>query len=115
MPNRSKDALFQLIKSLEKADVSLKEKFHERLPYTKSEIVWAVQEEMCMTVEDALARRTRALLLDAKAASEAAPLVALMMAGLMQKDQKWITEQVTAFQTTAKNYIPSNIPLQTSN
>ncbi len=48
----------------------------ETLPYIKAEIVWAVQNEMCMTVDDALARRTRALLLDAKAAIESAPVVA---------------------------------------
>jgi glycerol-3-phosphate dehydrogenase len=103
------------IEALEAADISLKEKIHERLPYTRSEIVWAVQQEMCMTVEDALARRTRALLLDARAAVEAAPGVASIMAGLMQQDQQWIDEQVAAFQKIAKNYIPSNISLQTSN
>ena len=42
---------------------------------------------MCMTVEDALARRTRALLLDAKAAIESASLVANIMAKEMGKNE----------------------------
>jgi glycerol-3-phosphate dehydrogenase len=94
----------------------LSEKIHERLPYIKAEIVWAVQEEMCMTIEDALARRTRALLLDAKAAVDAAPIVAAIMAGLMNKDESWIKAQIVAFKKTAKNYIPqSKTDFQTLN
>ncbi|HMC86043.1 MAG TPA: glycerol-3-phosphate dehydrogenase C-terminal domain-containing protein, partial [Chitinophagaceae bacterium] len=94
------------IEALAVKDPSLKEKLHERLPYTKAAIVWAVHNEMCMTVDDALARRTRAILLDSKAAVEASPLVARLMAGLLQKDETWITEQITAFKKIAVNYIP---------
>ncbi len=94
------------IEALAVKDSSLKEKIHERLPYTKAAIAWAVQEEMCMTVDDALARRTRSLLLDAKAALEAAPAVAAQMAKLMNKDDKWIQEQINAFKKIAVNYIP---------
>jgi glycerol-3-phosphate dehydrogenase len=94
------------IEALAKADVSLREKLHGRLPYTKAAIAWAVQEEMCMTVDDALARRTRALLLDARAAKEAAPAVAELMAKLMHRDRHWQEEQVTAFNKIAFNYIP---------
>ena len=43
------------------------------LPYVEAEVVWAVREEMARTVEDVLARRTRALLLDARASLRAAP------------------------------------------
>ncbi|MEP6726072.1 MAG: glycerol-3-phosphate dehydrogenase/oxidase [Bacteroidota bacterium] len=94
------------IEALAAADISLREKIHERLPYTKAAIAWAVQEEMCITVDDALARRTRAILLDAKAALEAAPDVAALMARLMNKDKKWEDEQVAAFKKIALNYIP---------
>jgi glycerol-3-phosphate dehydrogenase len=79
---------------------------HPKLPYTAAAIVWAVQQEMCMTVEDALARRTRALLLDARAATEAAPVVAGIMAGLLRKDTAWIAEQVSAFTALAHTYLP---------
>ena len=71
---------------------------------------------MCMTVEDALSRRTRALLLDAKAAIESAPLVATLMAKEMGKDENWIKEQIDIFNSIAKNYLPTSNPkLQTSN
>lgn len=79
---------------------------HPDLPYQKATIVWAVQQEMCMTVEDALSRRTRALLLDAKAAIAAAPLVAQLMATEMKQGQDWIEQQLTAFYAIAKQYLP---------
>ncbi len=64
-----------------------------------------VQEEMSMTVEDYLSRRTRHLLLDARAAVAAAPSVAIIMAEALGKDKEWIEEQVRAFTSLAKNYI----------
>lgn len=84
---------------------SLKEKIHPALPYSKVAIIWGVQHEMAMTVEDVLARRTRALLLDAKAAIEAAPLVASIMAGLMNKTEDWESKQVKEFEAIAQGYL----------
>ena len=95
-----------LIEALMKDNDSLRALIHERLPYRKAEIIWAVRNELCMTVEDALSRRTRALLLDAAAAVEAAPLVAELMAKEMDQDQAWITEQIKAFKEIAVSYIP---------
>jgi glycerol-3-phosphate dehydrogenase len=94
------------INDLIKKDNSLSELIHPSLPYIKAEIIWAVQNEMCMTVEDALARRTRALLLDAMAAIESAPLVANMIAKEMNKNEDWIKEQIRSFNLIAKNYLP---------
>jgi glycerol-3-phosphate dehydrogenase len=94
------------IQELVKKDPSLSEHIHAALPYIKAEIVWAVQNEMCMTVEDALARRTRALLLDARAAIESATLVATLMAKEMNREDAWIKEQVIEFTDTAKHYLP---------
>jgi glycerol-3-phosphate dehydrogenase len=97
-------------------DNSLSELIHPSLPYIKAEIIWAVQNEMCVTVEDALSRRTRALLLDAKAAIESASHVARMMAKEMGKNENWIKEQIDSFISVAKNYLPTSNPkLQTSN
>lgn len=59
-----------------KNDKSLSEKLHPHLPYTKAEVIWAVRYEMAQTVEDVLARRLRALFLNAQASIEIAPLVA---------------------------------------
>ncbi len=52
---------------------------HERLPYRLSEIAWAIEAEMARTVEDVLARRTRAVLLDSAAALESAAQVEEML------------------------------------
>jgi glycerol-3-phosphate dehydrogenase len=96
------------IRELTKKDGSLAELIHPSLPYIKGEIIWAIENEMCMTVEDALARRTRALLLDAKAAIESAPLVASMMAKEMNKNELWIKDQIDTFNTVARNYLPNS-------
>jgi len=87
----------------------LAEKIDPRLPYIKAEIIWAIRHEMCMTVEDLLARRTRMLFLDAKTSIEAAPLVANIMASEMGKDESWIQRQVEDYTLMAKNYLPSSI------
>src|SRR5258708_3665247 len=87
-------------------DKSSGEQIHPLLPFIKAEITWAVRHEMCMTVEDALSRRTRALLLDAKSAIESAPVVAEIMAKEMQKTGVWIQEQIVSFNSVAKNYLP---------
>lgn len=94
------------ISELEKEKPELKDKIHPSLPYTKAQLVWAVQNEMCLTLEDALARRTRALLLDAKAAIECAGEVAKLLAKQLGRDEEWINEQVISFQTIANNYLP---------
>jgi len=71
----------------------------------KGQVAWAVKNEMARTVEDVLARRTRALLLDAKESFRVAPKVASAMAELLNKDQQWIEQQVNDYSSLAKNYI----------
>lgn len=97
---------YPLITDLITARPELKKKLHEDLPYTAGEIVWAVKHEQCMTVEDALSRRTRALLLDAAAAIEAAPFVADLMAKELGRDEAWKQKQLEEFNTVAKAYLP---------
>lgn len=84
---------------------SLQEKIHPALPYSKATVVWAVQNEMAMTVEDVLARRTRSLFLDAKAAVEAAPLVASIIAPLLHQTEEWQRQQITTFIALSKTYL----------
>lgn len=83
----------------------LGEPLHNRLPYLKAEVVWAVRNEMAMTVEDILARRTRALFLDARASVEMAPEVARIMASEMGHDESWQEQQVSDFKDLAGSYI----------
>ncbi|UKJ08991.1 glycerol-3-phosphate dehydrogenase/oxidase [Solitalea lacus] len=82
----------------------LGEKIHPSLPYLKAEIIWGIREEMAMTLEDVLARRTRALLLDAQVTINIAREVALMMAGELNKDESWVDSQLTNFSKVAENY-----------
>ncbi|KIC89181.1 glycerol-3-phosphate dehydrogenase/oxidase [Flavihumibacter sp. ZG627] len=98
------------IRAIENDQPLMAEKIHENLPYTKAQIAWAAQEEMCMTVEDALSRRTRALLLDAQAAIEAAPLVASILAAEYGYSNAWIEDQIHQFNQTATHYLPNPIP-----
>ena len=77
----------------------------EKLQIRKSQVVWAVREEMAQTVEDVLARRTRALFLDARESIRIAPDTALLMAREMNKDEKWIKDQLHGFNKLAENYI----------
>jgi glycerol-3-phosphate dehydrogenase len=70
----------------------------------KALIKKAVREEMCVTVEDFLSRRTRQLLLDASKAIELAPLVAESLAAETNKDKEWSNEQINTFNLLAKNY-----------
>jgi len=56
------------IQEIIRGDANLGEPMHPALPYCAAEVVWAVREEMARSVEDVLARRTRALFLNARAA-----------------------------------------------
>ena len=76
------------------------------LPYSAAEVVWAVREEMARTVEDVLARRTRALFLNSRAALRMAPRVAHLMAGELKQDGAWEAAQLESFRHTARNYLP---------
>ncbi len=93
------------IRKMVKQQPELGEKLHDRLSYIKAEVVWAVRNEMAMTVEDVLSRRMRALLLDAKASLEIAPVVARLMAEEAGYDKAWQIQQVEAYRKLAGNYI----------
>ncbi|MEA3505847.1 MAG: glycerol-3-phosphate dehydrogenase/oxidase [Bacteroidota bacterium] len=83
----------------------MKEFIHPKFDIIKAQIVWAVKEEMAITVEDFLARRTRALILDARASIESAPIVAEVMAKELGEDTAWIEKQVKDYIEIAKGYI----------
>jgi len=93
------------IKALITQNPELREKLHPDLPYLKVEVIWAVREEMARTVEDVLARRTRALLLNARASIAMAPKVAELMAKELGLRRKWQREQVQIYTEFASGYI----------
>ena len=68
----------------------------------------AVEWEMARTVEDVLARRTRALFLDAREAARMALPVARLMAEYLGKGDEWVAGQVAAFEALAGRYMLSS-------
>jgi glycerol-3-phosphate dehydrogenase len=77
------------------------EKLHHDLPITGAEIVWAARHEMARTIDDVLARRTRALYLNSKAAIEMAPRVAELLAKELNHGPGWKEKQLAEFAEVA--------------
>lgn len=92
------------IRQLIDNDSTLGRQLDAELPYMEAEVVWAVREEVARTVEDILARRTRALFLNSKAALRMAPRVAAILAKELGKDEKWQADQIKQFEQTAAGY-----------
>jgi glycerol-3-phosphate dehydrogenase len=88
------------------AHPSGREPLHPRLPYACGQISWAAAHEMARTLEDVLARRTRSLLLDARASIEAAPRAAARLAGELGRDDAWVAAQVAEYTQLARGYLP---------
>ena len=93
------------IQDLIRAEPSLGTPLHPALPYCGAEVVWAARVEMARTVEDVLARRTRALFLNARAAIDMAPETARLLARELWQDEAWQDRQVEAFRALAAGYL----------
>jgi glycerol-3-phosphate dehydrogenase len=93
------------IKAIMDSNTGNEKTLHPLLPYTKAEIIWICRNEMPRKIEDVLARRTRALLLNARASKEIAPEVAAIMAGELGFDKVWEKNQVEAYCNLVENYL----------
>jgi glycerol-3-phosphate dehydrogenase len=74
---------------------------------SKNQIIWSIRNEMAMTLEDVMARRTRSLFLDAIESLRIAPKVLEIMAREMKKNTNWIKNESANFEKVARNYIVS--------
>jgi glycerol-3-phosphate dehydrogenase len=93
------------IQKLIDTDDAMAEKLHPNHPYTWAEVRWSIENEMAMTVEDVLTRRIRLLFLDARAAIEVAPKVALNLVAwgkISKAESQW---QLIDFVDLAKGYL----------
>ena len=100
------------IQGLISANPDYNEPLHERLPYRKAEMIWAIRSEMARTLDDVLSRRTRCLFLDAEATKEIAPQVARWMADELGYDEEWIEKQINDFNHLVEGYFwPSDFHL----
>ncbi len=82
------------------------QKLHHEFSITPAHVRWALSKEMARTVEDFLARRTRCLILDAKASLSIAPQVARIMADHLNRDDTWINNQLSDYTKLVDNYLP---------
>lgn len=94
------------LESLIQQNPAWKEPLHPALPYRAVEVIWAVRQEMARTLEDVLARRTRALFLDAQASLAIAPQIAHWMAKELNQDSEWEKKQLQLFTQIASHYLP---------
>jgi len=74
------------------------------LTLTEAEVRHAVRAELALTVEDVLARRHRALFLDAAVAATAAPAVARLLAQELGRDAAWCEGEQSRFAALARQY-----------
>ena len=96
------------VAALQESNPSMAALLDPALPYSGAEVVFAARFEMARSVEDVLARRTRALLLDARAAQRAVPVVAGLLAAELGHGAEWIEHQTRSFIALAERfYLPS--------
>ena len=100
------------IRALADTQPELAKQLHPELPYIAAEVVWAARNEMARTVEDVLARRTRALFLNAAAAIIMAPQVARILAVELKREQSWAHHQAETFTSLAAQYLPTMVAAQ---
>lgn len=67
----------------------------------------AATHEMARTVEDVLARRSRALYLDARGSISLAPLVAGVLANELGRNEGWVKQEAADFSAKAARWLPS--------
>jgi len=95
-----------LLNDLAKANPEWNQQLHPNFPNKAVEVIWAVREEMALTVDDVLSRRMRILFQDVDAAIELAPKVAALMKTELNKDTRWEQEQISTFNKIANKYKP---------
>ena len=93
------------IRELESEDAALAAPLDAALPCTGSQVVWAARMEFARTVEDVLARRCRALFLNAAAAMRMAPAVSVLLAREIGRSEAWARAQVEEFERLAAGYL----------
>jgi glycerol-3-phosphate dehydrogenase len=96
------------VEELMRSESALGDKLHPAFEARAGEVVWSARYEMARTVDDFLARRSRALVLNARAAIEAAPRVAELLAKELGRDHQWQQTQKETFNSIAQNYVLSS-------
>ena len=87
----------QIIRDLIKQDESLNEQLIPGLPYLRAEAIFAVTQEMAITLDDILSRRTRSRIINRRATVANARNVAELVAPFLGWSEQEINNQVLAF------------------
>jgi glycerol-3-phosphate dehydrogenase len=82
------------------------QRLHPNLPITREAVIRAVRHESARRLDDVLARRTRSLLLDAKATIAVAPGVADLMAVALGWSLERRERELAEFLALARGYLP---------
>lgn len=80
-------------------------RLHQELPYTRAEIIWICRKEMPINLDDILSRRTRALIINARASLDITPQVAEIMARELGFDLKWQAKQLKEYKQLVTSYV----------
>lgn len=91
-------------------DTSRDARLDARLRLTQENIESFCHNEMARSVDDILSRRTRSIIIDARATMETAPQVAQIMAAELGRDQSWIDAQLQSFRAIAAAHLPRSKP-----
>ena len=86
------------------SDPDLDQPLTPEFPYRWRQVRRAVRQEMAISLEDVLARRTRCLFLDAAATRAIAPQVARFMALELGHPDAWVRAEVARFELIARPY-----------
>jgi glycerol-3-phosphate dehydrogenase len=94
-----------LIEELSREKPEWAHPLHPALPICPAQVVWAARHEMARTLDDVLARRTRALYLNARAALAMAPAAARLLAHELGRDASWQSMQIEEFARIAAAFL----------
>ena len=94
------------LKGLMRDDARHAERLDPDYEVVAGQVVWAARHEAARTVEDVLSRRTRMLLLDARASIAMAARVAELLAEELGRDEAWQRDQIEAYTQLAQTYLP---------
>ncbi|MDD4489079.1 MAG: glycerol-3-phosphate dehydrogenase/oxidase [Paludibacter sp.] len=93
------------ILKLEKENPAYAQKLDPEFDFKVSQVIWAIRQEMAITLDDVLARRVRLLCLDARKSIEIAEKVARIMAAELSESDEWVEKQVAEFTDIAMGYV----------
>lgn len=96
------------LEQLVSSGTMLDEPLCAELSYTRAHCVWAIRKEMARTIEDVLARRTRALFLNARSALTAAPVVLELLKKELGLDAERGQRQLQAFEQQVRVFSGQN-------